>query len=266
MKGRDYNPEPLNVWYGKEGFNSIDHSWKDDTFVSCSSVVSVWSPERQEPIHTFSYETESLLKARFNPAEVGLLAATSNERGVLLYDIRASSILRKVQMSMVSNDIAWNPREPMNFTVVGVGGSCESGERGLQSVHVRHAEPVAAADDASRSRGRRAGRRLQQHWTRVRLRELRPHAPHLGCSQCEVAGGVGEVAGNDDRYHTRRMQRIFCVNFSADGRFVLSGSDDTNIRIWKAQASAPLCRRGEGVSSQTSRHVARSRSWSTWTA
>ena len=37
------------------------------------------------------------------------------------------------------------------------------------------------------------------------------------------------------------MQRIFSVNFSADGRFVLSGSDDTNIRIWKAKASAPLC-------------------------
>lgn len=45
----------------------------------------------------------------------------------------------------------------------------------------------------------------------------------------------------DCRYHTRRMQRIFCVNFSADARFVLTGSDDTNIRIWKAQASAPLC-------------------------
>ena len=42
------------------------------------------------------------------------------------------------------------------------------------------------------------------------------------------------------RYHTRRMQRIFCVNFSADGRFVLTGSDDTNLRIWKAKASAPL--------------------------
>ena len=44
-----------------------------------------------------------------------------------------------------------------------------------------------------------------------------------------------------NRYHTKRMQRIFCVNFSADARFVLSGSDDTNIRIWKAQAAAPLC-------------------------
>ena len=43
-------------------------------------------------------------------------------------------------------------------------------------------------------------------------------------------------------YHPSRLQRIFCVNFSADGRFVLSGSDDTNVRIWKAKASAPLRR------------------------
>ena len=81
--------------------------------MTCSTVISVWSPERQEPIHEFSYQTENLLKAKFNPAEAGLLAATSSER--------ASSILRKVQMSMNSNDIAWNPREPMNFTVVGEG-------------------------------------------------------------------------------------------------------------------------------------------------
>jgi WD repeat and SOF domain-containing protein 1 len=30
------------------------------------------------------------------------------------------------------------------------------------------------------------------------------------------------------------------VLFSPDAKFVLSGSDDTNIRIWKAQASDPL--------------------------
>lgn len=67
--------------------SSIDHSWQDDTFVTCSTVISVWSPERQEPIHEFSYQTENLLKAKFNPAEAGLLAATSSERGVLLYDV-----------------------------------------------------------------------------------------------------------------------------------------------------------------------------------
>ena len=36
------------------------------------------------------------------------------------------------------------------------------------------------------------------------------------------------------------MQRVFQVRFSGDGRFVLSGSDDTNIRIWKSNASERL--------------------------
>ena len=31
-------------------------------------------------------------------------------------------------------------------------------------------------------------------------------------------------------YHTRRMQRVFCVRFSSDSTYVLSGSDETNIR------------------------------------
>jgi len=31
-------------------------------------------------------------------------------------------------------------------------------------------------------------------------------------------------------YHTSRMQRVFCVAFSGDAKFVLSGSDETNIR------------------------------------
>jgi WD40 repeat protein len=30
------------------------------------------------------------------------------------------------------------------------------------------------------------------------------------------------------------------VKFSADAKYVLSGSDDTNIRVWKAQASMPV--------------------------
>lgn len=42
------------------------------------------------------------------------------------------------------------------------------------------------------------------------------------------------------RYHGKRMQRVFTVNYSADSRFVISGSDDTNVRIWKARASDSL--------------------------
>lgn len=36
------------------------------------------------------------------------------------------------------------------------------------------------------------------------------------------------------------MQRIFCVKYSMDSKYVLSGSDDGSIRLWKAKASEKL--------------------------
>ncbi|EFN52020.1 hypothetical protein CHLNCDRAFT_139585 [Chlorella variabilis] len=43
-----------------------------------------------------------------------------------------------------------------------------------------------------------------------------------------------------DVYHTKRMQRVFAVRFSGDGTYVFSGSDDMNVRVWKANASEQL--------------------------
>ena len=43
-----------------------------------------------------------------------------------------------------------------------------------------------------------------------------------------------------DIYHTKRMQRVFAVKYTLDSRYVLSGSDDGNVRLWKAQASEKL--------------------------
>lgn len=52
-------------------------------------------------------------------------------------------------------------------------------------------------------------------------------------------------------YHTKRMQRVFCVRFSGDGSYVFSGSDDMNVRVWKADASEQL-----GVTLPRERHKA----------
>lgn len=41
-------------------------------------------------------------------------------------------------------------------------------------------------------------------------------------------------------YHTKRMQRLTCVAWSHDNKYVISGSDEMNIRIWKAKASEKL--------------------------
>lgn len=41
-------------------------------------------------------------------------------------------------------------------------------------------------------------------------------------------------------YHTKRMQRLTSVLWSLDSKFIISGSDEMNIRIWKAKASEKL--------------------------
>lgn len=51
---------------------------------------------------------------------------------------------------------------------------------------------------------------------------------------------VGQGARSRDVYHTKRMQKVFSVTYTHDARFVLSGSDDGNVRLWKNQASEKL--------------------------
>lgn len=53
--------------------------------------------------------------------------------------------------------------------------------------------------------------------------------------------------GDDDDYFLMNFSlkylfrcRVFCVKFSCDASYVLSGSDDTNLRLWKAKASEQL--------------------------
>ena len=41
-------------------------------------------------------------------------------------------------------------------------------------------------------------------------------------------------------YHLKRMQRVFTVNYSADDRYIVSGSEDSNLRLWKARASEKI--------------------------
>jgi WD repeat and SOF domain-containing protein 1 len=43
-----------------------------------------------------------------------------------------------------------------------------------------------------------------------------------------------------DIYHTKRMQRVFTVQYTMDNTFIVTGSDDSNIRLWKARASEQL--------------------------
>ena len=111
----DNGVRPVTVWRGKHAFTYLDHAWSEARFATASSVVDVWDYARSEPVQSFSWGADTINAVRFNPAEPHVLGSTGNDRGVCLYDIRADAPIRKVVLSMVSNALAWNPREPFNF-------------------------------------------------------------------------------------------------------------------------------------------------------
>ncbi|KAJ2919667.1 hypothetical protein MD484_g683, partial [Candolleomyces efflorescens] len=59
-------------------------------------------------------------------------------------------------------------------------------------------------------------------------------------SSREAGGREKGPGGREVVYHTKRMQRVTSTIYSSDARYILSGSDDGNVRIWKAKASDKL--------------------------
>ncbi|CAI5737320.1 unnamed protein product [Hyaloperonospora brassicae] len=218
-------PTALATFTSKEPFLGIDHHWSQKLFATCGSKVQVWDPSRSTPTHEFAWGADSINSVHFNPAEASLLASTGSDRNVTLYDIRVASSMRKVVMEMRSNALAWNPMEPMNFTVANENHNLYTFDmRKMDRAMMVHKDHVSAVMDVAYS----------------------PTGREFVAGSYDRTIRIFNVRATKSRevYHTQRMQRIFSVKFSADANFVLSGSDDTNIRIWKAEAAKKLSKVG----------------------
>ena len=55
-----------------------------------------------------------------------------------------------------------------------------------------------------------------------------------------TGGGVGRHTMAKGCRSILSIGRVYAVQWSLDSEYVLSGSDDMNIRIWKALAAKPL--------------------------
>ena len=213
--------QPFSTILGKTVFLDVDHHWKDSLFATCGEKVDIWDETRSEPVHSFSWGVDSITNIRFNPIEYNILAATGSDRTVTLYDVRRSTPLRKVILSMKSNGLAWNPMEAYVFTVANEDSNLYTFDmRKLDrplNVHMDHVMAVLDVDYSP------TGKEFVSGSFDKTVRIFKSDA-----------GRSREV------YHTKRMQRIFCVKWSADSAYVLSGSDETNIRLWKADASKKM--------------------------
>lgn len=216
-----HNVEPINTILSSQALTAIDHHWVDSQFATSGESVCVWDNTRSTPLHSYKWGADSVLSVKFNPAEACLLASTGSDRAVSLYDLRASVPMRKFVLPMNSNSLAWNPREPMNFILANEDNNVYSFDmRKLDKALLIHKDHVSAVMNVAFSP---TGREFASGGYD---RTVRIFNTNSGRSR--------------DMYHTKRMQRVFCVNYTSDSQYILTGSDDTNVRIWKSKASESL--------------------------
>eukprot|EP00035_Acanthoeca_spectabilis_P022879 m.446348 g.446348 ORF g.446348 m.446348 type:complete len:449 (-) comp19349_c0_seq1:1286-2632(-) len=202
----------------KTFFTGVDHHRRQDLFATSGPVVDLWSTARSEPVTSFSWGADTVTTVKFNPVEVNVLATAADDRNIALYDARAATPIRKLVMAMRTNALCWNPMEAFNFTVANEDHNLYTFDmRKLKTALNVHKDHVSAVLDVDYSP---TGREFV---TGSYDRTVRIFEYNRGRSR--------EV------YHTKRMQRIFAVKFSSDAKYVLSGSDEMSIRLWKAKAS-----------------------------
>jgi len=190
-------------------------------FATSGVQVDIWDESRSEPKQSFQWGADSIHHVRFNPVETNILASCSSDRGITLYDLRSNVPLKKLIMDLRANALSWNPMEAFNFSTANEDHNCYTWDmRKLDKALNIHEGHMGAVMDIDYS----------------------PTGREFVCGSYDRTIRIFGILEGHSRvvYHTKRMQKVFAVKFSSDSKFVISGSDDTNVRLWKSDPSEQL--------------------------
>ncbi|CAG5108406.1 Similar to dcaf13: DDB1- and CUL4-associated factor 13 (Xenopus tropicalis) [Cotesia congregata] len=213
--------EPTNTIFSRKILTGITHHRNKPLFATCGEICQLWEETRNEPVKSFQWGIDGLLDVKFNQVQTNLLAACSSDRSVILYDTRDVGPMRKVVMKLKTNQLAWNPMEAFTFT-------CANEDYNLYTFDTRHLKsPINVHQD---------------HTSAVDTVDYSPTGREFVSGSHDKSIRIYEVNKGHARdiYHTKRMQKLKCVSWSLDNKYIISGSDETNIRVWKARASEKL--------------------------
>lgn len=195
----------------------LSHQVGEPILATCGENTALWNTEMQTVVREYQWGVDSIHDIKFNPTETHILGACASDRSIMLYDVRERNPMRKVIMELRSNQMAWNPMEPFVFAVANEDYNVYSFDvRSLKKplmVHMDHTAAVIALDYAP------TGKEIVAGSYDKTIRIFKSDEGH-----------------SREVYHTKRMQRLTCVAWTKDNKYILSGSDEMNIRIWKAKA------------------------------
>lgn len=208
----------LKEFSGAHAFQGLDHHFTDDVFVTGGASIQLWNMARSNYISDLLWGADNVTGVKFNNTETNVVASCGLDNSIVLYDIRTNSPVQKVVTSMRANALTWNPMEAFTFALGHDDHNAylwdmRSLDRSL-NVYKDHVSAVTAVDFSPTG---------QELVTGLYDKTIRIYRARDGHSR--------------EIYHTKRMQRVFAVLYTTDNRYILSGSDDANLRLWRANAA-----------------------------
>lgn len=207
--------EPVATWLGSSGFNSISHHRNKNAFAVASDVISIYDLERPTAapeVIAWPNRADTINSVAFNQVETSVIASCASDRSVILYDVRSSIPVTKTILNFACNAVAWNPMEAYNFAL------------GSEN------HDVMIFDSRNMSRALNV---LKDHVAAVMDVQFSPTGEELVSASYDRTLRIWrrDQGHSRDIYHTKRMQRLFAARWTPDSKYILSGSDDGNVRV-----------------------------------
>lgn len=212
---------PIDTIIAKNIIQGMDHHYNRPYLVTCGEKLELWEENRREPIRQWSWGADSTQFCKYNPVEVDLFATTSSDRAITLFDMRKPTPLRKVILTMRSNQLCWNPMEAFRFTVA-------NEDHDLHTYDMRNLiKPLTLHKD---------------HTAAVIALDYSPTGQEIVSGSYDKTLRIFPIRSGHSRevYYTKRMQRITDVIWSLDSKYIVSASDEMDIRMWRANASEKI--------------------------
>lgn len=207
----------IKTFHGEHAFQSLDHHRQKSNFVTGGAQIELWDTNRSKPISNLSWGADNINHVRFNQNEVDILASTGSDNSVVLYDLRTNSPTQKIVQTMRTNSICWNPVEAFNFVIA-------NEDHNAYYYDMRNMS--------------RALHVFKDHVSAVMDVDFSPTGDEVVTGSYDKTIRIYQVKHGHSReiYHTKRMQHVFQVKYTMDSKYIVSGSDDGNVRLWRAKA------------------------------